>query len=266
MKAMILAAGLGTRLKPWTEHHPKALVPVGGVPMLERVILSLKKQGFTEIIINIHHFGEQIIDFVNEKDFGVNISISDERGKLLDTGGGILHAQQLLTKDNAPFLIHNVDILSNADLAKLMQAHCDQNSNATLLVSNRTSSRKLIFDSDLNLKGWHNLSTDEFKPQGLETTENDIELAFSGIHVMSTRCFELMTVAGFSDSFPIMDFYLSQASKIKLSQIGKTDLSQAAKIDKSQAGTIGIKGFCCNDLNLIDIGKPDTLTQANRLF
>ena len=89
-------------------------------------------------------------------------------------------------------------------------------------------------------------------------SENDVELAFSGIHVMSTRCFELMTAAGFSDSFPIMDFYLSQASKIKLSQIGKTDLSQA--------GTIGIKGFCCNDLNLIDIGKPDTLTQANRLF
>ena len=93
---MILAAGLGTRLKPWTIEHPKALVPVGGVPMLERVILSLKKQGFTEIIINIHHFGEQIIDFVGSKEFGVSIKISDERGKLLDTGGGILHAQQLL--------------------------------------------------------------------------------------------------------------------------------------------------------------------------
>ena len=97
-------------------------------------------------------------------------------------------------------------------------------------------------------------------------SESDVELAFSGIHVMSTRCFELMTAAGFSDSFPIMDFYLSQASKIKLSQIGKTELSQAGNIDISQAGTIGIKGFCCNDLNLIDIGKPDTLTQANRLF
>lgn len=266
MKAMILAAGLGTRLKPWTLEHPKALVPVGGVPMLERVILSLKKQGFTEIIINIHHFGEQIIDFVGNKEFGVSIKISDERGKLLDTGGGILHAQQLLTKDNAPFLIHNVDILSNADLAELMQAHCDHSVDATLLVSNRTSSRKLIFDNDLNLKGWHNLSTDEFKPQGLEMSESDVELAFSGIHVMSTRCFELMTAAGFSGSFPIMDFYLSQASKIKLSQIGKTELSQAGNIDISQAGTIGIKGFCCNDLNLIDIGKPDTLTQANRLF
>lgn len=250
MKAMILAAGLGTRLKPWTLEHPKALVPVGGVPMLERVILSLKKQGFTEIIINIHHFGEQIIDFVNEKDFGVKISISDERGKLLDTGGGILHAQQLLTKDNAPFLIHNVDILSNADLHSLMNEHLKSNAEATLLVSNRSSSRKLIFDNNLYLKGWHNLNTDELKPQGLEMSENDVELAFSGIHIMSTQCFELMTTAGFKDSFPIMDFYLSQANKTGISQTNKT----------------GIKGICCNGLNLIDIGKPDTLTQANRLF
>ncbi|MDE5875469.1 MAG: NTP transferase domain-containing protein, partial [Muribaculaceae bacterium] len=109
MKAMILAAGLGTRLKPWTLEHPKALVPVGGVPMLERVILKLKSSGFDQIVINIHHFGEQIIEFVESRDFGVDISISDERGRLLDTGGGILHAEGLLRVDEGPVLIHNVD-------------------------------------------------------------------------------------------------------------------------------------------------------------
>lgn len=258
MKAMILAAGLGTRLKPWTEHHPKALVPVGGVPMLERVIVRLKEQGFTNIVVNIHHFGEQIIDFIDSKDFGVSIKISDERGKLLNTGGGILHARQLLTTDNEPFLVHNVDILSNADLTGLMTAHTLNGADATLLVSPRQSSRRLIFTEEMYLKGWHNLSTDEFKPKGFVMTESDIELAFSGIHVMSTRCFELMTTDGFSGDFPILDFYLSQASKSDISEVDDTSLSPI--------GISGIKGYCCSDLNLIDIGKPDTLTQANLLF
>ncbi len=121
MKAMILAAGLGTRLRPWTLEHPKALVPVGGVPMLERVIVRLKDEGFDEIVVNIHHFGDQIIDFVRSKDFGVKIFISDERGELLDTGGGLVYARELLGED--PVLVHNVDILSNADLKSFMRKH-----------------------------------------------------------------------------------------------------------------------------------------------
>lgn len=123
MKAMILAAGLGTRLRPWTLQHPKALVPVGGIPMLHRVITSLTAQGFDDITVNIHHFGQQIIDFLNSKEYGTRINISDERGHLLDTGGGIVHASKFLCADAEPFLVHNVDILSDADLCGLMKAH-----------------------------------------------------------------------------------------------------------------------------------------------
>ena len=122
MKAMILAAGLGTRLKPWTLTHPKALVPVGGVPMLERVIRKLEKEGFNDIVVNIHHFGEQIIDFLKSRQWQAHISISDERGELLDTGGGISRASGFLGANSQPFLVHNVDILSSADLSWVMRA------------------------------------------------------------------------------------------------------------------------------------------------
>ena len=151
MRAMILAAGLGTRLKPWTLEHPKALVPVDGIPMLERVILKLKSQGFDEIVVNVHHFAGQITDFLDSKDFGIKISISDERGGLLDTGGGLVHARHLL--EGEPFLVHNVDILSNADLSALMHFHESEGNDVTLLTSDRKSSRKLLFDEDGSLKG-----------------------------------------------------------------------------------------------------------------
>ncbi|MDE6382409.1 MAG: NTP transferase domain-containing protein, partial [Muribaculaceae bacterium] len=121
MKAFILAAGLGTRLRPWTLEHPKALVPVGGVPMLERVILRMRDQGFDDITVNVHHFADQIVDFLNARDFGVAVHISDERERLLDTGGAILHASRFLAADPAPFLVHNVDILSDAPHASLME-------------------------------------------------------------------------------------------------------------------------------------------------
>ena len=146
---MILAAGLGTRLKPWTLEHPKALVPVDGIPMLERVILKLKSQGFDEIVVNVHHFAGQITDFLDSKDFGIKISISDERGGLLDTGGGLVHARHLL--EGEPFLVHNVDILSNADLSALMHFHESEGNDVTLLTSDRKSSRKLLFDEDGSL-------------------------------------------------------------------------------------------------------------------
>lgn len=242
MKAMILAAGLGTRLKPWTLSHPKALVPVGGVPMLERVIMRLKSQGFNKIVVNIHHFGEQIVEFLSQNDFGVEIRISDECGMLLDTGGGILNAKNLLVGDGEPFLIHNVDILSNADLAALMAYHKSCDNIATLLVSNRESSRKLISDAACRLKGWHNLTTGDLKPLGIRMSATDAEYAFSGIHVMSQSVFAEMLDAGYSGAFPIMDFYLDRA---KCCRIGCLK---------------------CADLELIDIGKPETLQQADNLF
>ncbi|MEA4809211.1 sugar phosphate nucleotidyltransferase, partial [Macellibacteroides fermentans] len=156
MKAMIFAAGTGSRLKPYTDHIPKALIPIDGKPMLEHIILKLKAAGFTEIIINVHHLGEQIIEFLAGKDnFGITIHISDERDYLLDTGGGIKHAAQFLQGDE-PFLVHNVDIISNVDLKALYQHHLDTNPLATLLVSKRDTSRYLLFNKENKLSGWRN--------------------------------------------------------------------------------------------------------------
>jgi len=134
MKAMIFAAGLGSRLKPLTDTMPKALVPVAGRPMLEHVILKLKASGFTEIVINIHHFGEQIIDFLKaNNDFGLTLHISDERDLLLDTGGGIRKARRFFENSDEPFLVHNVDILSDMNLKELYDFHLRNGSVATLL-------------------------------------------------------------------------------------------------------------------------------------
>lgn len=244
MKAMILAAGLGTRLKPWTLHHPKALVPVGGVPMLERVIVRLKEQGFNDLVINIHHFGEQIIDFVRAKDFGVKISISDERELLMDTGGGILKAAPLLGC-NEPFLVHNVDILSNADLSKLMQCHAETSADATLLVSDRDSSRKLIADRAGKLVGWKNLKTGELRRRSSFDAQMARHVSFSGIHVISPSVFaDMLRDSRFSagNPFPVMDYYLSP---------------------ESQAD---IRISVAENLKFIDIGKPETLSRANELF
>ena len=146
MKAMIFAAGLGTRLKPLTDRMPKALVPVNGIPMLQHVILKLKQAGCTEIVINIHHFGEQIIDFLQaHQNFGITVHISDEREELLDTGGGIKKAIPFFS-GNEPFLVHNVDILSDTDLKALYDYHRQSINDATLLVSQRETSRYLLFD------------------------------------------------------------------------------------------------------------------------
>ena len=148
MKAMIFAAGLGTRLRPLTDHTPKALVPIAGKTMLERVILRLKDAGFNDITINIHHFGEQIIEFLRtHNDFGATIHISDERDRLLDTGGGIKKARPFLD-GNEPFLVHNADIICDVDLAELYRHHRESNAEATLLVSERQTSRYLLLDDD----------------------------------------------------------------------------------------------------------------------
>ena len=240
MKAMIFAAGLGSRLKPLTDTMPKALVPVAGCPMLEHVILKLKASGFTEIVINIHHFGEQIIDFLKtNNDFGLTIHISDERDRLLDTGGGIRKARLFFENSGEPFLVHNVDILSDMNLKELYDFHMQSGSVATLLASRRTTSRYLLFNTERKLRGWINKDTGQVKPEGFHYDESLYrESAFSGIHVFSPAVFRLMEAPRWEGKFSIMDFYLATC--------GQTDYS----------------GYLAEKLELIDIGKPETLARA----
>lgn len=242
MKAMILAAGLGTRLRPWTERHPKALVPVAGVPMLERVIMKLKSEGFSYIIVNVHHFAGQIIEFLASRDFGVEISVSDESGMLLDTGGGLVKATELLSVEDGPLLVHNVDILSDASLRRLMESHSSGTDAATLLVSDRESSRRLVFGGDMGLRGWHHLGEERFRPEGFMPCEGDLEYAFSGIHVVGADMLSEMRALMGECAFPVMDYYLSPLRKCK------------------------VRGHVQTGLSLIDIGKPATLSQADELL
>ena len=236
MKAMIFAAGLGTRLKPLTDSKPKALVPVAGKPMLEHVIEKLKSVGFDEIIINVHHFADQIKDFLKANDdFGITIHISDETDMLLDTGGGIKKAAPYF---NEPVLIHNVDILSNIDLKELYDYHLSSGNDSTLLVSPRKTVRYLLFNESHRLCGWVNKDTLQTKPEGfVYQPEIQQEYAFSGIHVISPSLFKAMGNE-WTGKFSIMDFYLQTCKELK------------------------IGGYAKKDLQIIDIGKPETLAQA----
>ena len=162
MKAMIFAAGLGTRLKPITDTMPKALVPVGGEPLLHHVICKLRDAGYTHLVVNVHHFAGQIREYLATHDFGVSIAISDESAQLLETGGGIAHAAPLLLPCEDPILIHNVDILSNLDLA-WFRSEVRPSALSTLLVSERETSRYLLFGEDMRLMGWTNVTTGEVR-------------------------------------------------------------------------------------------------------
>ena len=240
MKAMIFAAGLGTRLKPLTDHMPKALVPVAGKPMLEHVIRKLIAAGCDEIVINVHHFADQIIDFVKaNNNFGITIHISDETDMLLDTGGGIKKASSFFQE---PFLIHNVDILSDVDLKSLYEYHLTSRNDATLLVSPRKTVRYLLFNEDNRLCGWVNKDTLQTKPEGfVYQPEVQKEYAFSGIHIVSPTLFNYMG-ENWTGKFPIMDFYLQTCQEAQLG------------------------GYAKEDLQLIDIGKPETLAVAEEFI
>lgn len=207
MKAFIFAAGLGTRLRPLTLDRPKALVEVAGKTMLERTFTTLKEAGFSEFVVNVHHFADQIVDYLAANDnFGCNVDISDERELLLDTGGAIKAARRLLGDE--PFLVHNVDIVSNLDIRSFVSEGLD-GALARLVVSDRTSSRKLLFDEEDRLVGWINLKTSEVK--GPAVSEPELvsrELAFSGIHLISPEVFSLME--NWPERFSIIDFYLAQ--------------------------------------------------------
>ena len=160
-QAMILAAGLGTRLKPLTDTMPKALVPVGGTPLLDRNIRRLMDFGYTRFVVNVHHFAQQILDYVAQQDYAPLVRFSDETEQLLETGGGLKHAQDLFDPDE-PILIHNVDILDNVDFDWFRRQH-QPDEDAVLLVSRRNSKRYLLFDSAMRLMGWKNIETGEVK-------------------------------------------------------------------------------------------------------
>ena len=236
MNAFIFAAGLGTRLKPLTDTMPKALVPVAGKPLLAHVIEKLKVAGCKKIVINIHHFGDMIIDYVkSQNNFDLDIVFSDERQMLLETGGAIKHAVELL--GNEPFLIHNVDILSNVDLNALIAAHSEADSAATLLVSKRNSTRALLFSPEGNLTAWTNKTTGEVKsPYSDIDISNLNEFAFSGIHIFSPRLFKYFGT--YPEKFSIIDFYLNTCKEEK------------------------IKAYTQEGLQLLDVGKLDSLEKA----
>ena len=245
-QAMIFAAGLGTRLKPLTDTMPKALVRVGGQPLLWHVIHKLKAAGYERIVVNVHHFAQQIIDYLKENDnFGLDIRISDETSGLLETGGGIKKALPLFDQDS-PVLIHNVDILSNVNLKRIFDftasaAATDASVDALLLVSDRKTKRYLLFDDELILDGWTNIETGEVRSpyKGLDPL-NCKRLAFSGIHMISPRVYPLFDEM--PDRFGIIDFYLKFCH-------------QCAFLGYEQKG-----------LRLLDVGKLDTLEQAEQFL
>lgn len=243
MKAMVLAAGLGTRLRPWTLSHPKALVPVGGVPMLERVIRSLVSEGFDDIVVNVHHFAGQVVDFLEAHEFGARVRVSDESERLLDTGGALVKAFPLLFGESAePVLVHNVDILSDCRLGDFMRGHVASGSDVSLLVSRRDSSRRLAFDGGMELRGWHNVESGAVRPEGFTPSEAYREYAFSGIYAVGRRAVEEMAESGRGVAFPVMDYFLDPARRCR------------------------VRGEVAGSLRLIDIGKPATLSRADALF
>ena len=260
-QAMILAAGLGTRLKPLTDTMPKALVPVGGKPLLDIQIEKLQQAGYDRFVVNVHHFAQQIVNHVSEQDYAPLVHFSDETAELLETGGGLKKAQDLFD-DQQPILLHNVDILDNVDYAWFARQH-ETDEDAVLLVSKRKTKRYLLFDSAMRLMGWKNIETGEVKSpfpwlrEAEITIDDDLQVtsltsrhsplnpnlyafAFSGIHSFSPRLFPLMD--RFPDRFPIIDFYLSVCHRSH------------------------IVGLVKNDLHVLDVGKLDSLSAAEEFL
>jgi len=244
MKALIFAAGLGTRLKPITDVMPKALVPVGGKPLIEHVAGKLKAAGVESAVVNVHHFADKIEEWVDGQDI-IPMEISDEKNCLLETGGGVLHARPML-EGCGRFIIHNVDIISDLDIP-WFASQVREDALATLLVSDRKTSRYLLFEpGTMRLAGWTNVSTGEVKSPypDLDMTKC-LKMAFSGIHIMSDTVFAALEeyarerYEGVSaPRFPIMDFYLETCARY------------------------GIYGVVAEDLRLVDVGKYDTLETA----
>ena len=238
-RAMIFAAGLGTRLKPITDTIPKALVPVNGKPLLEYQLEKLREAGFTDIVINVHHFADMIEEWCQQHPMRMRILFSDEREQLLETGGGIKHATPLLRDAEDGFLIHNVDILSNVDLSAFKEA--GRGKAATLLVSERKTQRYLLFDDDMRLVGWTNIATGEVRsPYPNLDPKLYHKYAFAGVHYMNPRLFKYFD--DFPDKFSIIDFYLKVCAEEP------------------------IFGYVQPDLRILDVGKLDSLKEAEKFF
>lgn len=236
MKAIILAAGLGTRLFPLTKDKPKALVEVQGKPLIQHQLEKLKKEGFSQVLINIHHFGDLVIDFLKKhQNFGLDIQISDERNELLDTGGALRKARDFIRGDE-PVFIHNVDVLSNISINEMLNTHRSSGAIATLAVRKRKTSRYLLFNDQNQLCAWENVKTGEKKGEWLSS--NLIQAAFSGIHIISPQCIDLFPDEA---AFSIIDFYL----------------------DVIKSHTVG--AYFHDKSVWLDVGKPETLAEAEKL-
>lgn len=236
MKAMILSAGLGTRFKPWTDEHPKALALVNGKSILQRNVEYLQQYGIKDVVVNVHHFAEQVIDAIEKnKGWGSNIIISNEKDMLLETGGGLLKARPFLEDDT--FLTINVDILTDANLKYFLASHQQENSLVTLAVTGRKTSRYLLFNKYNRLCGWRNTQTAEEKI-ALKAKEY-FEKAYSGIALFEPSVFDLITLTG---KFSLIDLYLSLAHDNK------------------------IAGFDHSESKLLDVGKPESVSKAEELF
>ncbi len=239
---MVFAAGLGTRLKPITDTMPKALVPVCGKPLLGHVLSKLCAAGYDEVAINVHHFPDQIREYLKSNDFGLRIYISDESDMLRETGGGIKHAQPLLCgSDAAPFLVHNVDIISDLDLG-WFRNQMPGDALAALLVSERKTQRYLLFDDSMRLVGWTNLATGEVRsPFPSLQPGHCRRYAFAGIHNISPAIFQVFREYGCPERFPIIDFYLEACARYP------------------------IYGIVPEELTIVDVGKAETLAEAEKL-
>lgn len=237
MKAMIFAAGLGTRLKPLTDTMPKALVPLAGKTLLQWQVEKLRDAGISDIIVNVHHFPDQIIEAIRaNKGWGCNIVVSDERDALLDTGGGLRKA----ITHQEPILACNVDILSNIDIRALI-ARYEQTGVSQLVVSERTTQRYLCFDEQNRLCGWTNIATGEYKPSSLqgEVGEKLTKLAFSGMQILSPEALRQLDTMPES-KFSLIDFYLRVMDKVPL------------------------HAFVPADYRMMDVGKIDEIKKAEQ--
>jgi N-acetyl-alpha-D-muramate 1-phosphate uridylyltransferase len=236
VQGMIFAAGLGTRFKPWTDKHPKALAVVNGKSLLQRNIEYLDQYGINDVVVNVHHFADQILDSIRQNHgWGSSIGISDETDMVLETGGGLKKAEPLFTADN--ILVINVDILTDLDLHKLIAFHRQHDPVSTIAITNRTTSRYFLFDENDTLCGWRNTKTGEEKIA--RAAKEYIPKAFSGIHVISKKLLSLIQRQG---KFSIVDAYLELAA------------------------THMIKGYDHSGSRFIDVGKPDSVAQAEVLF
>jgi MurNAc alpha-1-phosphate uridylyltransferase len=245
MKAMILAAGLGTRLKPFTDSHPKALVVVNGKTLLQRNIEYLAGFGIRDVIVNVHHFANQVKKIIAKNNgFGSNITISDESDAILETGGGLKKAGWFFTDSKLPFVVINVDVLTDLDLEEMIDQHKKLQPLATLAVTSRKTSRYFLFDEMPNLCGWKNEKTGEQKISREAVSYS--EKAFSGIHVISPEIFSLIKISalppGIGDKFSMVDVYLEFAK------------------------THAISAFDHSNTKFIDIGKPENIAKAEKLF